>query len=62
MKYFVRIGENEYEIEIDDDEVFLNGERLYVDLTHSGAPELYSMLYNGRSLRCSSSQRAFNMP
>ncbi len=49
MKYFVRIREIEYEIEINDDEVFLNGERLYVDLTRSGAPELYSMLYNGRS-------------
>jgi len=34
---------------IDDDEVFVNGELLDVDLTQSGAPELYSLLYNGRS-------------
>lgn len=49
MKYFARIGENEYEIEIEDDALYLNGERLDVDLRQSGAPELYSMLFNGRS-------------
>lgn len=49
MKYFVRIGRNEYEIEIDDDAVYLGGEELEVDLHQSGAPELYSMLFNGRS-------------
>ena len=49
MKYYARIGENEYEIEIEDDTVSLNGERLDVDLQQSGAPELYSMLFNGRS-------------
>ncbi len=49
MKYYARIGENEYEIEIEDGALFLNGERLDVDLQQSGAPELYSMLFNGRS-------------
>lgn len=49
MKYYARIGENEYEIEIVDDVLYLNGERLDVDLRQSGAPELYSMLFNGRS-------------
>lgn len=49
MKYFSRIGQNEYEIEIRDDEIFVNGERIDVDLRQSGGPELYSMLYNGRS-------------
>ena len=49
MKYYARIGENEYVIEIDNDALYLNGERLDVDLRQSGAPELYSMLFNGRS-------------
>ncbi len=49
MKYFVRIAESEYEIEIDEGDVYLEGEKLDVDLTRSGAPELYSMLFNGRS-------------
>ena len=49
MKYYARVGENEYEIEIEDGALFLNGERLDVDLQQSGAPELYSMLFNGRS-------------
>ena len=49
MKYYARIGEREYEIEIDDDALLLDGERLDIDLQQSGAPELYSMLFNGRS-------------
>lgn len=49
MKYFSRIGQNEYEIEIVDGKVFVDGEAVEVDLRQSGAPELYSLLYNGRS-------------
>lgn len=49
MKYYSRVGENEYEIEIIDDKVFVDGEAVNVDLRQSGALELYSLLYNGRS-------------
>lgn len=49
MKYFARVGQNEYEIEIVGDQVLLNGQVVDVDLRQSGAPELYSLLFNGRS-------------
>lgn len=49
MKYYSRVGQNEYEIEIIDGNVFVDGEAIEVDLRQSGAPELYSLLYNGRS-------------
>jgi biotin carboxyl carrier protein len=49
VKYFSRVGQNEYEIEIVDDKVLVDGEVVNVDLRQSGAPELYSLLYNGRS-------------
>jgi biotin carboxyl carrier protein len=49
VKYFSRVGQNEYEVEIIDGKVFIDGEAVEVDLRQSGAPELYSLLYNGRS-------------
>ena len=49
MKYFVRIGDNEYEVELDNDEVRVDGELVPVDLKQIGEPELYSMLYAGAS-------------
>ena len=49
MKYYARIGQNEYEIEIDGDVLLVDGEQVEIDLERSGDPELYSMLYNGRS-------------
>lgn len=49
MKYFARIGTNEYEIEIEQDKVFLNGEEVHVDLKQVGIPELYSILFDDRS-------------
>ena len=49
MKYFARIGANEYEIEIAQDRLLVNGEEVEVDLTQVGIPELYSVLYGGRS-------------
>lgn len=49
MKYYSLVGEHEYEIEIIDGKVFVDGEVVDVDLRQSGAPELYSLLYNGRS-------------
>lgn len=49
MKYFARIGENEYEVEITQDGIMLDGEPVSVDLEQSGMTELYSMLFNGAS-------------
>ncbi len=49
MKYYVRVDNNEYEIEINGDIVLLNGEPVDVDLVRSGATELYSVLFGGRS-------------
>jgi biotin carboxyl carrier protein len=49
MKYYARIGVNEYEIEIDQDRVVINGEPVEVDLTQVGAPHLFSVLFGGRS-------------
>lgn len=49
MKYYARIGLNEYEIEIDKGVVTINGEAVVVDLCQSGVPELYSVLFGGHS-------------
>jgi biotin carboxyl carrier protein len=49
VKYYSRVGQTEYEIEIRDNQVFVDGEPIEVDLRQSGGPELYSILYNGRS-------------
>jgi pyruvate carboxylase subunit B len=49
VKYYSRVGQNEYEIEIVDGKVLVDGEVVELDLRQSGAPELYSLLYNGRS-------------
>lgn len=50
MKYYVRIGANEYEVDIDtDNQVSINGNPVEVDLCQSGVPELYSVLFAGRS-------------
>ncbi len=49
MKYFARVGQNEYVVEIVGDQVLVNGQVVEVDLRQSGAPELYSLLFNGRS-------------
>lgn len=49
MKYYSRVGQNEYEVEILEGKILIDGEEIGVDLRQSGAPELYSLLYNGRS-------------
>lgn len=49
MKYYARIGDNEYTIEIIRDQVWIDGTEISVDLKQSGMTELYSMLYNGSS-------------
>lgn len=49
MKYFATIGENEYEIVIEKDEVFINGEPVDISFEKSGGTELYSVLFDGAS-------------
>ncbi|MEM7130866.1 MAG: DUF2118 domain-containing protein [Chloroflexota bacterium] len=49
MKYYARVGENEYEIEITPEELFVDGTAIRVDLKQSGMTELYSMLFDGTS-------------
>ncbi len=49
MKYFARIGNNEYEVEITDSQILLEGEPVDVDIVRSGIPELYSVLFGGQS-------------
>ena len=49
MKYFAQIDDLEYEIEIDGNEIYINGERVEVDLCRSGVAELYSILIDGSS-------------
>ena len=60
MKYYSRVGQNEYEIEIIDGKVLIDGEAIEVDLRQSGAPELYSLLYNGRSFEMLIEAERFN--
>src|SRR5436853_5381119 len=49
VKYFAHVGSTEYEVIIDQDQVIVNGEPVTVDLKQSGVPELYSVLFGGRS-------------
>lgn len=49
MKYYARVDNNEYEVEIEDGKVLVNGKPINVDLVRSGATELYSMLLDGHS-------------
>lgn len=49
MKYYTRVDNTEYEVEINGESIVLNGEPVDVDLMRSGAAELYSVLFGGRS-------------
>ncbi len=49
VKYFARLGETEYEVVIDQGRITVNDEVVDVDLTDVGIPELYSVLFGGRS-------------
>jgi biotin carboxyl carrier protein len=49
MKYYARIDNNEYEVEIDGATLLLDGKPINVDLVRSGATELYSVLLDGHS-------------
>ncbi len=60
VKYFSRVGQNEYEVEIIDDKVYIDGELIEVDLRQSSGAELYSLLYNGRSFELLIEAERFN--
>ena len=49
MKYFATVGDREFEIEIVDSQVLVDGEPVDVDLQQSGASGLFSALVNGDS-------------
>ena len=49
MRYYARVGGNEYIVDIENESVLLDGEVVDVDLRQSGVDELYSMLFGGRS-------------
>jgi len=49
VKYFAAVNGQEYEIEIDNDRVLVDGEAIDVDVSQIGAPELYSILLDGAS-------------
>lgn len=49
MKYYARVNNNEYEVEVNGDTVLLNGAPVNVDLVRSGNTELYSVLLDGHS-------------
>ena len=49
MKYYALVGDREYEVEIEGDQVYVDGDLVEVDLQKITEPELYSMLYNGHS-------------
>jgi biotin carboxyl carrier protein len=49
VKYFATIGENEYEVEITDGQITIDGELVMVDLEPIREPALYSVLFDGHS-------------
>lgn len=49
MKYYTLVGDLEHEIVIEDNQVLIDGQPVNVDLSRSGAPEIYSLLVDGRS-------------
>jgi biotin carboxyl carrier protein len=49
VKYFASIDNQEYEVEIDGEQIWVNGQLVDVDLARSGVPELYSLIIDGKS-------------
>ena len=49
MKYYAQVGSTEYEIDIENEIITIDGEPVSVDLQKSGDPELYSVLFGGKS-------------
>jgi biotin carboxyl carrier protein len=60
VRYYSRVGQREYVIDIDGDKVLVDGEPVEVDLRQGGAAELYSILFGGRSYELLIEAERFN--
>ncbi|MEX1019575.1 MAG: biotin/lipoyl-containing protein [Litorilinea sp.] len=60
MKYFSRIGDHEFEIRIEGEQIFIDDEEVNIDLEQGGAQELYSLLFNGKSYELIIESERFN--
>ena len=61
MKYYAKVGFNEYEFEVvHNNQVTVNGAPITVDIKQSGVPELYSVLFGGRSFDMLIEPQRFN--
>lgn len=60
MKYFARIGSREYEIEVEGNQVLLDGEPIEVDLQQGGVTGLYSLIFDHQSHELLISADRFN--
>lgn len=50
MKYVATIGDNDFEVEINgEDELFVDGERMYIDFRSVAGQSVYSLIVNGKS-------------
>lgn len=60
MKYYARVGTREYEIEIENDQITIDGELVEIDLCRSGVTQLYSLLFNHQSYELLINPERFN--
>jgi biotin carboxyl carrier protein len=49
MKYFVTIGDENYEVAVDGSQITVDGEPVTADMRHVGTPDLYSLLLDHSS-------------
>ena len=60
VKYYARVDNNEYEVDITDSGVLLDGQPVEVNLVQCGVPELYSVLFGGHSYEMLIASERFN--
>jgi biotin carboxyl carrier protein len=60
VKYFARVGDHEFEVRIEQGQVFIDDEEVDIDLEQGGAQELYSLLFNGQSYELIIESERFN--
>ncbi len=49
MRYYARVGDREYVVDIEENQILVDGEAVDVDIEQSGVDELYSVIFGGRS-------------
>jgi biotin carboxyl carrier protein len=49
MRYYARVGEREFVVDIEENAVLVDGEPVDVNIAQSGARELFSVLFDGKS-------------